>query len=78
MYIQNDYSQNYPFCRWQLVVELKCFDTQPNEQTNKNLIKVPKVFEPINIKMILKLGLVYEYLNVPSLPAFYTYFFKAH
>ena len=31
----------------------KRMDTQPNEQTNKNLIKVPKVVKPTNKKMLL-------------------------
>ena len=45
MYIPNDYTQNYPFCRLQLVVE-----TQINELTNQNSIKVPKVVKTTNKK----------------------------
>ena len=41
MYIPNDDSQNYPFCRLQLVVE--SFYTQLGKPTNQNLLKVPKV-----------------------------------
>ena len=39
MYIPNDDTQNYPFCRLQLVVET--LDTQLNEPTNQNPLKVP-------------------------------------
>ena len=45
MYIHNDDTQNYPFCRLELVVST-------NEQTNHNLIKVPKVVKPTNKKTI--------------------------
>ena len=34
MYIPNDNTQNYLFCRLQLVI--KCLDTQPTEPTKKN------------------------------------------
>ena len=44
MYIPNDDTANYPFCRLQLVVET----TQPNEQTNQNSIKVLKAVKPTN------------------------------
>ena len=47
MYIQNDDTQNYPFCRLQLVV-----DTQLIEPTNQNSIRIPKVVEPTNKKTI--------------------------
>ena len=40
MYILNYDTQNYPFCRLQLVGHL---DTLSNEPTNQNSIKVPKV-----------------------------------
>ena len=50
MYILNDNTQNYPFCRLQLV------DTQPNEATNENSITVPKVFKPTNKKHYKTLG----------------------
>ena len=45
-YIPNDDTLNYPFCRLQLVVER--LDTQLNEPTNQNAIKVPKVVQPTN------------------------------
>ena len=38
MYIPNDDTQNYPFS----------MDTQLNEQTNQNQIKVPKVVQQKN------------------------------
>ena len=42
MYIPNADTQNYPYCRLQLVV--KTFWTlNPNEPTNENSRKVPKV-----------------------------------
>ena len=47
-YITNDDTQNYPFCRLPLVV-----DTQLNELTNQNSIKVPKVAKPTNKKTLL-------------------------
>ena len=51
MYIPNDDTQNSPFCRLQLVV--KNLDTQIDESTNKNLLKFPKVAEPMNKKPLL-------------------------
>ena len=48
MYIPNDDTPNYLFCRLQLVVE-----TFVNEPTNKNLMKVPKVVYPTNKKTLL-------------------------
>ena len=50
LYIHNDDTQRYPFCRLQLVCET--FDTQLNKPTNQNSIKVPKVLEPTNKKML--------------------------
>ena len=49
MYIPNDNTQNFPFCRLQLEVEIyKHFNNEPN---NQNLIGiVPKVVEPMNGK----------------------------
>ena len=41
MYIPNDDTKNYSFCRLKLVVET--LDTQLNEPTNKISIKIPKV-----------------------------------
>ena len=46
IYILNDDTQNNPFCRLQLV------DTQLNEPTNQNSMKVPKVVEPTNRKTL--------------------------
>ena len=51
MYISNGDTQNYLVCRLQLVV--KRLDTQPNEPTNQNSIKVPKKVEPTNKKTLL-------------------------
>ena len=43
MYISNDNTKNYSFYSLQL-------ETQLNEQTNQNLIKLPKVVKPTNNK----------------------------
>ena len=51
MYISNDDTQNYPFYRLQLV--LKHLYTKLNEPTIQNLIKVPKVVKPTNMKTLL-------------------------
>ena len=45
MNVTNDDTQNYPFCRLHLAV-----DTQLNELTNQNFIKVPKVVNSTNKK----------------------------
>ena len=42
MYIPNDDSQNYPFCRSKLVL-LKRLNTQPYESTNQNSLKSPNM-----------------------------------
>ena len=44
MYICNDNTKTYPFCRLQSVV--KRLDTQPSEPANQDLIKVFKVIKP--------------------------------
>ena len=44
MYIPDDDTQNYPFCRLQLL-GLKRWDIQLNEPTNQNLIIVSKANE---------------------------------
>ena len=49
IYISNDDTQNYLFCRLQLVV--KTFGL--NKPTKQNSIKVPKVFKPTNKKTLL-------------------------
>ena len=49
--IPNDDTQVSPFCILQLVVET--LDTQLNEPTNQNSIKVPKVVMPTNKKKLL-------------------------
>ena len=54
MYIPNDDTQNYPICRLKLVVET--LDTQLNEPTNQNTIKVPKVVKPTNKKTLYNFG----------------------
>ena len=45
-YIPNDDTQNYHFCRLQLVVETR--NTQLNEPTIRYTIKVSKVAKPTN------------------------------
>ena len=51
MYILNYDTQNYPFCRLQLVGHL---DTLSNEPTNQNSIKDPKVIKQTNKKSYYK------------------------
>ena len=51
MYITNDATQNYPFCKLQFVVKRQ--DTILNKPTNQNLIKVPKVVKPTKMKTLL-------------------------
>ena len=48
MYVPNDDTQNYPFCR--LLVET--LDTQQNEPTNQNSSKFTKVVKPTNKKTL--------------------------
>ena len=48
MYFPKDETQNYPFCRLQLVV-----NTQLNEPTNQNTHIVPKVVKPTNKETLL-------------------------
>ena len=43
IHIPNENKQKYPFCRLQLVV-----DTQLNQPTIQNSVKVPKVIKPTN------------------------------
>ena len=52
IYIPNDYTQNYFFCRLQLVVET--FGHSTYEPTNQNSMKVPKVVETTNKITLLK------------------------
>ena len=47
LYIPNDDSQNNN--QW-----LKCLDTKNNDQTNQNLIKVPKFVKSMNQKTFTK------------------------
>ncbi len=47
MYIPNYYTQNYHFCRLQLVVETL------GHLTNQNSIKVPRVVQTTNEKTLL-------------------------
>ena len=60
MYILNELTRTYLFCRLQL-----------NKPTNQNSMKVPKFVKPTNKKMLSKkLGTSFKInLNVPSLPA---------
>ena len=58
MYILNDDSQNYSFCRLHL-------NTQLNEPTYQNSIEVPKVVKSTFKKTLLKTWGT----KVPSLPA---------
>ena len=50
MYIPNDDTQNYPFCRLQLVGEI--FSLLHNELTNQNSRNVPKVVKTTNKKTL--------------------------
>ena len=50
-YITNVNTQNYPFCRLQLVVET--FNTKSNEPTNQSSIKVTKVVKLTNKKTLV-------------------------
>ena len=52
MNIPSDDTQNYPFCRLQLVVETIWHSISWNNQSNA--IKVPKVVKPTNKKTLLK------------------------
>ena len=69
MYIPNDDTQKYPFCRLQW---LKRLDTQLNKQTNQNSLKVLKVVKTTNKKTLLWIFGDYcnKQFNVPSLPYF--------
>ena len=51
LYIPNNGTQNYHYCRLQLVV-----DTQINEATKQNPIKVPKVVKHIRNRYYKTLG----------------------
>ena len=57
MYIPNDKTQNYPFCRLQLVLDAP---------TNQNSIKVPKVVNPTNKKTLLIKTLGNSPMSPPS------------
>ena len=50
MYIPNDYTQNYPFCRLILVVET--LNIHPNKPTNQMSAIAPKVVKPTNKKTL--------------------------
>ena len=52
MYILNNDSQNYQFCRLQLVVE-ETLDTKLKEPTYQSQIKVPNVVKPTNKETLL-------------------------
>ena len=53
MYISNDDTQNYPYCRLQLLLKRLGL----NAQINQNLLIVPKVFNSTNKKTLLKIAL---------------------
>ena len=53
LYIPLDDTQNYPFCRLQLVVE--SLETQLNRPTNQNSLKFSK-FKPIRKRNLNTLG----------------------
>ena len=67
MYILNDYTQNYNFCRLQLDW-LKCLDTQLNRPINQNLIEKPKIVKQIKLGTVrensLKPTAIYAYANL--------------
>ena len=50
MYIPNNDTQNYSFCRLHLVV--KTFVHQFDDPTNQNSIIVPKVIKPMDKKKL--------------------------
>ena len=50
MHIPIDDTQNYQFCRLQLVVET--LDTQLNEPTNQNQVNIPKIIRETNRKIL--------------------------
>ena len=52
MYIPNNNTQNYPFCRLQLMVETYG-QWALTESINQNLVKVPKVVKSTNKKSLL-------------------------
>ena len=75
MYIPNDDTQNYSFCRFQLLVEKSGLDL--TEQTNRNLMKVPKAVEPTNKKTYPITKLYNKQPNLPSVPVeLQPYFFN--
>ena len=51
IYIPNDDTQNYPFCRLKFVVET--FEHSIKITNQSNFTKVPKVFKPTNKKTLL-------------------------
>ena len=69
MYIHNDYTRNYPFCR----LKLLRLNTQLNETNNQNSLKSPKLFKtlycnlsanPVQIIIpILRVDSIYIKLN---------------
>ena len=54
MYTANNDTQNDPFCRLKLVVQMFGYSTQWNELSNQNSIKVPKVVETTYKKTLHK------------------------
>ena len=66
MHIPNDDTQNYAFCRLQLVVETLDMDTLLIEPTNQTKIKVPKVVKP-TFKKTLGTSVINSQISPPSL-----------
>ena len=54
MYTAKNDTQNDPFCRLKLVVQMFGYSTQWNELSNQNSIKVFKVVEPTYKKTLYK------------------------
>ena len=70
MYIPNDDTQNYLFCRLKLMV-IKRLNTQLNESNNQNSPKVPKFGKPTNKKTFYKTfrtSAIKSPMSLPSLP----------
>ena len=67
MYIPNDVTQNYPFCRLRLVVETFEHSTKWINQLKFN--KVPKIVKPMNTKRYYQ-TLGTSVINSPMSPTF--------
>ena len=70
MYIPNANTQNWPFFKLQLVIEM--FGHWTNKPTNQNSIKVPQIVMPTNKKTLFcEFG--YYYNKQPIVPSLPTY-----